>query len=132
MANLYQSPYQNPYMNNYSQFFPQAPQPQTNQQPQSNGFVSVRSLQEAQNYPVAPGNSVIFKDENAPYIYTKTMGFSQLDRPTFEVFKLVREDLQQEEPQGGMEAIRHEIDQIWSEINQMKERGESDESNEHF
>lgn len=59
---------------------------------QNGGFISVRSIEEAKNYPIAPGNSITFKDENAPYVYTKTMGFSQLDRPVFEVFKLVKED----------------------------------------
>lgn len=34
-----------------------------------------------------------FKDENQPYIYTKTMGFSQLDRPVFEKYKLIKEEL---------------------------------------
>lgn len=65
------------------------------QQIQNGGFVSVRSMEEAQNYPVAPGNSVTFKDENAPYVYTKTMGFSQLERPAFEVYKLVKQDISQ-------------------------------------
>ncbi len=59
---------------------------------QNGGFVSVRSEIEARNYPVAPGNSVTFIDENAPYCYTKTMGFSQLDRPRFEKFRLVKEE----------------------------------------
>ena len=75
----------------------QAPQTQPVQQPvqpqiQNGGFVSVRSEQEARNYPIAPGNSVTFLDENAPYCYTKTMGFSQLDRPRFEKYRLVKEE----------------------------------------
>lgn len=63
-----------------------------NQQIQNGGLISVRSEMDARNYPIAPGNSITFKDENAPYVYTKTMGFSQLDRPTFEKFRLVREE----------------------------------------
>lgn len=59
---------------------------------QSGGFVSVASEDDARKYPVAPGNSVTFKNENAPYVYTKTMGFSQLDRPLFEKFRLVKEE----------------------------------------
>lgn len=75
----------------------QAPQTQPVQQPvqpqiQNGGFISVRSEQEARNYPIAPGNSVTFLDENAPYCYTKTMGFSQLDRPRFEKYRLVKEE----------------------------------------
>lgn len=59
---------------------------------QNGGFVSVTSEEEARRYPVAPGNSVTFKNENAPYVYTKTMGFSQLDRPLFEIYRLVKEE----------------------------------------
>lgn len=58
---------------------------------QSNGFIPVQSETDARNYPVAPGNSVTFKDEKEPYVYVKTMGFSQLDRPVFEKYRLVRE-----------------------------------------
>ena len=67
-------------------------QQQNTQQIQSGGFIPVSSEEMARNYPVAPGNSITFKNENAPYVYTKTMGFSQLDRPIFEKFKLVREE----------------------------------------
>lgn len=65
---------------------------QPTQQIQNGGLVSVRSEDEARNYPVAPGNSVTFKNESAPFVYTKTMGFSQLDRPVFERFRLVKEE----------------------------------------
>lgn len=72
----------------------QQPQQNTQQttQIQNGGFVMVKDISEALNYPVAPGNSVTFKNENQPYIYTKTLGFSQLDQPIFEVFKLIKED----------------------------------------
>ena len=85
-------------MYNYN-YYPQGTQMSlaNQQQPmqiQNGGLVSVRSEMEARNYPIAPGNSITFKDENAPYVYTKTMGFSQLDRPTFEKFRLIKEDAQ--------------------------------------
>ena len=76
----------------YPQGYQQPVQPQAQQQIQNGGIVSVRNRVEAQNYPVAPGNSVTFKDETAPYVYTKTMGYSQLDRPVFEIYRLVKED----------------------------------------
>ena len=83
----------NPYMPRAA-FMPQVPtMPQgVPQAIQNNGFVSVRSVQEAFNYPVAPGNSILFKDENAPFIYTKTKGFSQLEEPVFERYRLVKEE----------------------------------------
>lgn len=84
-------------MNQQPQIIPAGqPQPQPVQQttPQQIGvgFISVSNEQEARSYPVAPGNSITFRDENGPYIYTKTMGYSQLDRPTFEKFRLVKEE----------------------------------------
>ena len=85
-----------PYYQNYGNYNPmyyQQPQPQQhNQQIQNGGFVSAPSMDYARSYPVAPGNSVTFKIESQPYICTKTLGFSQLDQPVFEVFKLVKED----------------------------------------
>lgn len=104
---------------------------QQSQQMQSNGLVSVRSIDEALRYPVAPGNSVTFKDETAPYIYTKTMGFSQLDRPIFERFRLIKEDNQEEpvikphEPQTQAQKV--DID-IRKEIDDLKKRMEAVEN----
>ena len=90
---------------------------------QSAGFVSVRGINEARNYPVAPGNSVTFKDETAPYVYTKTMGFSQLDRPTFEVFRLVKEDYSEEKPAPAPD-VRKELDSLKAEVDRLKTRME--------
>lgn len=74
----------------------QATQVQNQVQPQypivQGGFVRVRSENEARMYPVAPGNSVTFIDEAQPYCYTKTVNTSQLDRPIFEKYRLVKED----------------------------------------
>ncbi|MBP5668856.1 MAG: hypothetical protein J6X14_00925 [Lachnospiraceae bacterium] len=89
----YQQPYV--YPQNYAQMQQPVQQTQNTPQIQNGGFVSVRSEADARNYPVAPGNSVTFKDENAPYIYTKTMGFSQLDRPLFEKYRLEKEEVAQ-------------------------------------
>lgn len=77
------------YQSQMKQMQPQQQQPQ---QIQNGGFISVRNIDVAKNYPVAPGNSVTFKDETAPYVYTKTMGFSQLESPIFEKYRLVKED----------------------------------------
>ena len=105
----------------YQNLYPaQMAQPQ-----QATGFVSVRSEAEARNYPVAFGNSVTMKDENAPYIYTKTMGFSQLDRPIFDKYKLIKEEDTIEaiippEKQDKIGDIETEIGKIWSAINELK------------
>ena len=60
MPNYYNPYYQQPQMNYQPQQIPS--------QIQNNGFISVRSELEARNYPVAPGNSITFKDETAPYV----------------------------------------------------------------
>lgn len=59
---------------------------------QQSWFVRVQSEQEARAYPVAPGNSITFKDERQPYCYVKTMSYNQLDPPTFERYRLLKED----------------------------------------
>ena len=94
-----------------------------------NGLVNVRNETEARNYPVAYGNSVTFKDETAPYVYTKTMGFSQLEQPRFEKYRLVKEDA--ETPDNAPMPIKSEdltkyaekteIEDVRAEIKAMKE-----------
>lgn len=120
MPNFY-GPYQQQYYQPYNQ--PIVNQP-TNQQPtiQNGGFVSVRSEVEARNYPIAPGNSVTFKDETAPYVYTKTMGFSQLDRPIFEKYKLVKEDIAENiEPDiNALSEVKEDIQKLWGEVDAIK------------
>lgn len=128
------------YNNGFPQFYPQMypqnfQQSQQPQQIQNGGFIPVPSEDVARNYPVAPGNSVTFKNENAPYVYTKTMGFSQLDRPIFEKYKLVREEdteMMREHPKD--DCICHnqidelkkqyakELEEIRSEINDLKKQ----------
>ena len=132
--------FNNPYQPYYQQVLPQQfsqpqQQPQQTQQIQNGGFIPVPSEDVARNYPVAPGNSVTFKNENAPYVYTKTMGFSQLDRPIFEKYKLVREEdasvSTQEthtEPKTDLikddvaDELKSEIEALWDEINAIKKQ----------
>ena len=102
----------------------QMPQQMVQPQIQNGGFVSVRSEEEARNYPVAQGTSVTFKNETAPYIYTKTMGFSQMDRPIFERYKLIKEE---DEPVkvdkvDKVAEIESQIANLWEEINALKKR----------
>ena len=110
MAYSYYPPYQNQYVSQMQVpqvMQPQMPQQQMPQMPQQiqqaqspvqpqypvmqGGFVRVPNENEARMYPVAPGTSVTFIDENAPYCYTKTMDRSQLDRPQFRKYRLVEE-----------------------------------------
>lgn len=105
------------------------------QQPQQSGFIPVPNEMVARTYPVAYGASVSFKDENAPYIYTKTMGFSQLETPKFEKFRLVKEDADltqntaqtdavdkntAEDTTSLIEAIRGDVDKLKKEMSKLK------------
>ena len=122
-----------PY-NYYQPYFQQYQPYSANQQPQqiqNGGFVSVRSAQEAFNYPVALGNSVTFKDETAPYIYVKTRGFSQLEEPVFEQFQLVKVDNAQKQETAQAEtaeyalksdvlALKEEIDFLKKKVSEFK------------
>lgn len=118
--------YNNPYM--YQQPY-QVPAQQQPLQIQNGGFISVRNEAEARNYPVAPGNSVTFKDETSPYVYTKTMGFSQLDRPIFERYKLIKEEDSEDSKVAATDEIidstvqkklEDQIARLWREIDSLK------------
>lgn len=118
------------YPASYQQY--QAPNYQMTSQPQpmqiqNGGFVSVRSAQEAFNYPVALGNSVTFKDETAPFIYVKTRGFSQLEEPVFEQFQLVKVDNSQKatdpaQTTSAEYALKSDISALKEEIDLLKKK----------
>ena len=88
------------------------------------------------NYPVAPSNSVTFINEVAPYCYVKTMGASQLDRPVFETYKLVKEvdeskTITDEEKQlkndyselkSSIEKIAKDVDELKASVKTLKEK----------
>lgn len=74
---------------------PMPAQQPVQQQIRSGGIVSVSGEDEARRYPVAPGYTVTMRDENGPYLYEKTMGFSQLDQPIFRKARIVFEDAQE-------------------------------------
>lgn len=130
------------YNNFYPQYFPQnynPPQPPMQPQMQTS-FVNVRSEAEARNYPVGYGNSITFKDETQPYVYTKTMGFSQLDRPIFERYRLVKEEAQEspQTAQGGehtayaskadLEALRDVVEALQNKVSNIRKELGDDES----
>lgn len=116
---------QNPYGQNLYNYALQQTQPTPQPQIQMSGFVTVQSEDEARKWGIAPGNSITFKDESAPYIYTKTMGFSQFDTPVFEKYKLVKVEEPKPLPvdnaeSNELEEIKKEISAIRSEIAEIK------------
>lgn len=116
--------YYNPYQ---AQPVMQQPQPQI----QNGGFISVGSEAEARTYPIAPGNSITFKDETQPYVYVKTASFNQLDVPVFKKYRLVEEV--QEVPQGqpqndtGYEELRAELDELKEQVKKLQNRKKKEE-----
>ena len=119
-----------PYFNNY---YPQNQQlqntqqflPQTQPQMQS-PFVMVRSEAEARNYPVGFGNVVSFKDENSPYIYTKTMGFSQSDKPVFDKYRKEEvETVEEPKKECHCDGLKEQISDLKSQIESMRKELDS-------
>ena len=110
----------NPYQN-YYQPTQMYQQPQQTPQIQNGGCVSVWAEQEARNCPVARGTSVTFRDETAPYIYTKSMGFGQQDTPIFEKYKKV-EDESEPRNESTLKRIEDEIASLRNDINVLKKR----------
>lgn len=112
-------------------------QPQQ-QQIQNGGFMMVPSEEIVRTYPVAPGNCVTFKIEGQPIVMEKSMGFSQLEAPRIDKYRLVREEEVQpkKEPEPEKEEssepstadiirelkehMNHDIDRIWDEIDELK------------
>lgn len=132
----------------YNNFFPAGYMPYYNAQPQDtynpqqqmnpqamqnrmqNGFVRVQSEEQARQYPVSQGTSVIFIDENAPYCYTKTMDMSQLDKPRFEKYRLVKEttgephqenDEESKKLSSRLSNVENEIEALKSKIKQISD-----------
>lgn len=136
-------------MPNYGQFFPNGyqyngypamnPQVQPTQQPQmqtpqiqNGGFLSAPNEDYVLNYPVGPGNCLTFKIEGKPIVIEKSMGFSQLESPKIERYKLIKEDISQTAETGQDDGIdiksivesidktNDEIETIWAEIDRLK------------
>lgn len=88
-------------------------QPSNPQTVQNGGFVSVRTMQEIETYPVAPGNVVTFKVENQPIIIEKTQGFSQFEAPRYKRWRMMEEEQPVEQPDF---ALRTDIERLEQEI----------------
>lgn len=107
---------------------PQQMNPQGAQNRAQGGFIRVQSEEQARQYPVSQGTSVIFIDENAPYCYTKTMDMSQLDKPRFEKYRLVKESTSDPHQENDEESkklssrlsnVENELEALKAKINQI-------------
>ena len=82
-----------PFYPSYQPYYQPYQQPQ-----QQSSLIHVQTEQQAREWSVAPGCSVMFIDDNAPYIYTKSAGSSQLEPSIFKKFKV--SEIGQEAPQN--------------------------------
>jgi hypothetical protein len=92
---------------------------------QNGGFISIPNENMVTTYPVAPGNCVTFKVEGQPIVLEKSMGFSQLESPRIERYRLVKEDYVEETSQNEtktneLEEIKSDIERLWDEIDALK------------
>lgn len=98
-----------------------------NQQPQVS-FMSIRGKEIAVNYPIAPNNTIIFRDELEPYIYVKSMGYSPLDKPVMDIYRREEPNLAQEstpkvkEDNSIIEKIQDDIKAIFDDIEGIKKK----------
>lgn len=114
----YPSPSYYPQMQNMYGTQQQPVQQTIQQQIRSGGIVSVANEDEARRYPVAPGYTVTMRDENGPYLYEKTMGYSQLDQPIFRKARIVFED--DAPPQEEKKEEPAEPPKVYAELKQLE------------
>ena len=134
---------QNQAFQQQPQNYQQNQQPLHNQQIQNGGFMLVPSEEMARSYPVAPGNCVTFKIEGKPIVMEKSMGFSQLEAPRIDRYRLVREEdapqeqnLPQNAPKensmenetinelkGQIKALNEEMEQLKKRLGELEDVG---------
>lgn len=77
----------------------------------------VKDRNEAESWPIAPGNHLVFEDQNGAYFYTKSLGFAPNERYVFTVFKKEESVQPQfEEPKR----LENEVDCLKSDIAELK------------
>jgi len=88
---------------------------------QDGGFVTIPSADMVYNYPVAMGKCVTFKVEGKPIIIEKSMGFSQLDSPKIERYRLVKEEAEETiEETSDLDKIKSDIKEIWGKLDEIE------------
>ena len=125
-----------PQMPNNNYMMPQYRQEQLNQvyaNSYNSNCIFVKDRNEAEMWQIAPGNKLIFEDQNGINFYVKSLGFSPNDRPIFKVYKRedyvepVNENLQAEqnplkdEFEKYQSSTKLEIDNLRTSIEELKE-----------
>lgn len=101
----------NPYYQPYPNLQAQQRQEQLNQVfANSYNYIFARDKAEAESWPIAPGNTLVFRDQNGNYFYSKSLGFGPNEKPTFITFK--REDFVEQSQETGTIEQNPLLDQI--------------------
>ena len=108
-------------MPNYNYGYPYGYQQQM-QQVQQPTMIDVRSEDEMNRYPVAPGSSVTFRNLAEPYFYVKTM-VSQYGQPVVEKFKRIEENVQKNEEY----ATKAELAALAQTVSEIVKKAKQDE-----
>lgn len=91
---------------------------------QDGGFVTIPNADMVYNYPVAMGKCVTFKVEGKPIIIEKSMGFSQLDSPKIERYRLVKEENEvfetSEDSITELDKVKSDIKEIWGKLDEIE------------
>lgn len=91
---------------------------------QDGGFVTIPNADMVYNYPVAMGKCVTFKVEGKPIIIEKSMGFSQLDSPKIERYRLVKEENEvfetSEDSISELDKVKSDIKEIWGKLDEIE------------
>ena len=91
---------------------------------QDGGFVTIPNADMVYSYPVAMGKCVTFKVEGKPIIIEKSMGFSQLDSPKIERYRLVKEESEDVEISGDkmseLDKVKSDIKEIWGKLDEIE------------
>ena len=127
--------YNNGFPVNYPQYYPQMYQQQPVQQAQiqDGGFMVVPNENIVNTYPVAPGKCITFKIEGQPLVIEKSMGFSQLEAPKIDRYRLIKEEPEEkpaEVPKNctcstDVESLKGEINKLWEEIRRLEHEQQS-------
>ena len=108
--------------------------PTVNRQPQYDtkqySYYFVKDTGEAYNWPIAPGNLLVFKDQDGMHFYTKSLGYSPYDKPIFEVYtKEVQ--AQEQKPDSDFELLKKEIAEIKSKLSEINNRNNNNKGGSH-
>ena len=115
-----QQPYINPYLANnlQSQNANIMPTMQT-QNMQDNRVVYIQGIESAKAYPISPGRTVLFLDDQNPYIYRKTT--DNLGKTIeFRVFRLEEEVQHSEVGANSNYATKDDLNTLQSSIDELK------------